>query len=253
VECACAGGGPTGNGSTLSASTDASSGSGSVAIDAATIGTEPMPASDAGVVVGAELPPDIDASCVCTPTGTSSCQVNPVVCMVDGDCPSGWTCDALVTNCACPAILLSDGATPPCYCPAPSGTCTPPYWNGGYAYASGGGSSASADASTAVLPTTGTGGGDAGGPALSTGGPTGNDAATATGPAAADAAIASGPASGGGTQPPSDDEDKNGAHGGCQIGARSVSRSATGLLTMLLLALGVTIGRRRLGTATRMG
>jgi hypothetical protein len=105
----------------------------------------------------------------------------------------------------------------------------------------------SADASSAVLPTTGTGAGNA----ATSDTPTGGDASVPVSRAAGDAAPASDPASGAGAAAaPSADDNSNSANGGCQIGARINTGSGGALIAMLLLALGVAIGRRRLAAAT---
>jgi hypothetical protein len=110
-------------------------------------GSLPTPADDSGT-----SPP----SCSCAPTGHSVCQLQNVTCAADGDCPSGWTCQAPPTR-LCAGIATADGGSIPCQSGPPSaGSCVPPYWNTTVA---GGGTIASKATSQDQVPGTG---GDAG-------------------------------------------------------------------------------------------
>jgi MYXO-CTERM domain-containing protein len=71
-----------------------------------------------------------------TTLSTSHCQANTVVCASNGDCPSGWTCEALpqaISNVACAGPVSFDGGpTTPADCPTPTPEpvqkqCRPPY------------------------------------------------------------------------------------------------------------------------------
>ncbi len=74
--------------------------------------------------------------CTTTTLSTSHCQANAVVCASNGDCLSGWTCEALpqaISNVACAGPVSFDGGptTPTdCVTPTPEPVqkqCMPPY------------------------------------------------------------------------------------------------------------------------------
>ncbi len=207
----------------------------------------------------------IDASCGCPDIAANVCQINPISCAADGDCPSTWTCQ--VTSdaiCACPAIAMVDGASPPCVCPdaSSSGSCTPPYWSG----------YAGMQSSDGGAPTTPESAGDAG---AADGGGNGDssvavdsDAAATIGAPVGDAGIHNTPGSDAAlanaedssaeaTTPllPGlrlDSSSSDNSSGGCQIGSGGSSTSSYGFVAMALTALGASVRRRHRAISQRI-
>jgi hypothetical protein len=229
--CSCSGGGAVSsvaNSSAGGASTSSSvSDGGALVVDAGEVTVDPVP------------PTDFDASCGCSLTGTSICQLNPIACTVVSDCPSGWTCDTMPAACSCPAIAFADGGAPPCICPdsGSSGSCTPPYWNGGSGHAATltSNPSAGADAGAGIL-VEGSYPADASLPVVGSSSGAYDDAGAPSAPMSQSV----------GAAPSASDQSQDGGGLSCQVGVTTTpSRSAASLLSLLLVALGVTIGRRR--------
>jgi MYXO-CTERM domain-containing protein len=83
-------------------------------------------------------PPEVtptDPVCMTMTLSTSHCEANTLICTSNGDCPSGWTCEAqlqAVSNVACAGPVSIDGGTtvPDCPTPTPEPVqkqCQPPY------------------------------------------------------------------------------------------------------------------------------
>jgi hypothetical protein len=208
---------------------------------------------------GTETSP-IDASCGCPDTAGNICQLNPISCAAGSDCPSTWTCQVTIDAiCACPGVVMADGASLPCICPdaSSSGSCIPPYWNG---YA--GTLSSEGGAPTTTESVGDAGAGDAGGNNDSSV-PADSDAAATLGTTVGDAGIQNTPsgdaalANGGdssaeATTPLSAGNSNDHSAGGCQMGAGRRSTSSHGLLAMGLMALGVSARRRHLAASRRI-
>ena len=230
----------------------------------------PDPVDDAATPIVAP----VDAACACPAVPVNECQLNPISCAVDKDCPTTWTCQLENSvSCACPMIVMTDGSSPPCVCPDASstGTCIPPYWKGstgtlstnpgtpstGSTAADGGGGKNTGEGNTGPGEETDAGSASAtdAGAVDTTATPvsdSGRGVLPVSSPSGIDAADASGAASQGATEtPPSTGNTNDNSSGGCQIGAARSSNSASGLLAMALLALSVSIGRRRLSASQR--
>jgi hypothetical protein len=198
----------------------------------ATPTTEPAPVPvpvDAGVLIApladaGRVPYTWDAAPVCQPSGVKYCRALPKTCTAAADCPASWTCLQTVSDIACPAIALADGATAPC--PAPTnttstpGVCAP---DGTWAFDTVRGGAITAAAENGGIPPQGSG---------TYGTPTANTGAggtTSAGPGAAPTPAPAAPT-----------EAVSG--GGCAVASGRTSGMAG-----LLLALGalVALGRRR--------
>ncbi len=172
------------------------------------------PSEDGG---SPEMAPATPPVCTTTTLSTSHCEAKTVICASNGDCPSGWTCEAqlqAISNIACAGpVSLDGGTTTPTDCPTPTPQpvqkqCMPPYADLASTGTFGSVTSGSGSASSG----TGT-------PTAAPESPTSDK--SATGPDAA-------------------------SDGGCTVGSGHTGNSAFSLLGLVGLA-GLAFRRRRAG------
>ena len=104
----------------------------------------PAPCIDDG---GQCPPPPPDGECSCEPTDERYCELIPIACTNDAECPEGWSCAQYETRAPC--VMMPDGSVD---CPGreSGGQCVPPAWGGGWAPESDGSREALARATGAA-------------------------------------------------------------------------------------------------------